>query len=69
MKYRAKCTWCLTLLLNMKAFQKATIVHDKKEAFIEVNSEEMAEHIERLNAAQEVTFKRYNELFDYIKIS
>lgn len=69
MKYRAKCTWCQPLLLNMKAFKKAYYCKDEKETYIEVNSEEMAEHIESLNAAQQATFKRYNELFEYINVS
>lgn len=69
MKYKAKCKWCLPLLLKMKAFRNAYICKEEEEIYIEVKSEEMANHIECLNSAQKATFRRYNELFEYMKIS
>lgn len=62
MMYRAKCTYCITLLKNCNKYKDCYYCHDKYDSYIEVNNPEEANLIEQLNGHQEGTFKVYKEL-------
>lgn len=65
--YRATCTWCAPLLMNCDKLKDAYYCHDEYATYIEVNSEELAELIEKLNEAQEATFKYYNKILKMLR--
>lgn len=64
MKYRAKCTWCLSQIANLYNKKTAYLCHDKTDTWIEVNTEEEAELIEELNKQLRKTTETYTRLRD-----
>lgn len=65
--YRAKCTWCISLLKNMNELKNSYFCKDKEDIYIEVNDEEVAELIEQMNKSQQETFRLHNELLTLIE--
>ena len=62
MKYRAKCTWCISHVMNTYNICKNPILKDATEHYIEVDSEHEADLIEELNTEMKVVSKIYTEL-------
>lgn len=62
MKYRANCTYCVSLIMNLYPMRKNRYYHNETDLFIEVNKLEEANLIEQLNHYQEGSFRVYNEL-------
>lgn len=62
MGYPTRCTWCVSLLKNMKKYENHKIGYMNEALWIEVDTTEEANLITLLNGHQEATAKIYNEL-------
>lgn len=62
MNYPTRCTHCISLLKNCKAFQNAHFYMNMNEVYIDVEDYILAENIAILQALQEETFKQYNNI-------
>ena len=62
MRYRAKITDCFQVIECIYDMRKMCVCHDFQDTYIEVETEEEAELIERLNEVQ----KRSRELYTQI---
>ena len=64
MKYRAKITNIIPLILNVKKYEKSNFLHDQNDTYIEVNTEKEAELIDELNYTNRKVYLIYRELID-----
>lgn len=62
MKYRAKCTNCISQLLNITKYKDAFFCKDASNRYIEVDSEEEADLIEEINKQKGELTKLYERL-------
>lgn len=62
MKYRAKCTNCISQLLNITKYKDAFFCKDAFDRYIEVDSEEEADLIEEINKQKGNLTKLYERL-------
>lgn len=62
MKYRAICTHCVSLIMNIYPESEIYYYAVRKRLYVEVNTPEEANLIEQLNGYQEGSFRVYNEL-------
>lgn len=67
MMYRAKCTHCAPLLMNLDKFKGLDFFRDEDDLYCTVNSVELATMIEFLNHYQESSYKTFNEILNYIE--
>ena len=65
MKYRAKCTWIRDLVTKMYKLNHCHIVRDKFDSYIEVDTPEQAECVERMNKAE---FERLQAEIDLLQL-
>lgn len=66
MKYRAKCTYCISQMANLYDWKKSYICHDQQDTYIEVDTIEEAELIELINAKMCSATKLYEMLEEII---
>lgn len=64
MKYRAKITNCISHIRNVKRYANITAIHDAKDTYIEVNTEEEADLIEDLNYTMGKAVTIYTKLIE-----
>lgn len=64
MKYKAKCTNCVSHIKNITKYAEADILCDKKGLFIEVDSEAEAAEIEMINHLFGRVIMRYKKLIE-----
>lgn len=64
MKYRAKITNIIPQIMNVKKYERAHILQDEKEYYIEVDTEEEAELIEEMNYTYRKVYLIYKELIE-----
>lgn len=64
MKYRAKCTNCISQILNITKYKNSFICKDATDRYIEVDSEEEADLIEEINKQIGETTKLYEKLIE-----
>lgn len=62
MKHLAECTWCVSLLKNIKKYKNHKFGYTNGAMWIDVETTEEVNLIEQLNGHQEATYKIYNEL-------
>lgn len=67
MNYPTRCTHCISLLKNCKAFQNAHFYINMNEVYIDVDDYTLAIIIGTIQALQEETFKQYNNLVNLIE--
>lgn len=67
MKYKVKCTWCVSLLMNMGKFKTTNFCKDENDIYIEVDNKQIAIYIEFLDNAQKATYRFYNEVFNNLE--
>ena len=66
MNYPTRCTHCISLLKNCKAFQNAHFYMNMNEVYIDVEDYTLATMIAHLNGYQEGTYKTYKQILNYI---
>lgn len=66
MNYPTRCTHCITLLKNSKAFQKAHFYMNMNEVYIDVEDYTLSTMILLLNDYQEGTYETYKQILKYI---
>lgn len=64
MSYEVRCTHCVSLLKNCKAFEKSHYYSLNNEMYIEVEDFVYSEIISAIQAHQEETYKLYNNLLN-----
>lgn len=64
MKYRAKCTHCVSHIKNITKYANADILSDKKGLWIEVDSEAEAAMVEMIDYHFNKAIQRYKQLID-----
>lgn len=64
MKYRAKCKHCLSQLKNISAYVAALICKDAHDIYIEVDTDEEVELIEKFDRKMSEALKIYEELIE-----
>lgn len=62
MKYRAKCTNCISQLANITNYYHTPLCKDATDRYIEVDSEEEADLIEEINKHMGELTKLYEKL-------
>lgn len=62
MKYRAKVTNCIAHVMNITRYSKKHLISDGAEVYIEVDTYDEAETIERLNLRIEMAMTTYQTL-------
>ena len=62
MKYRAKVTNCICHVMNISRYSKKHLISDGEEVYIEVDTENEAETIERFNRRIFMAMATYNTL-------
>lgn len=67
MKYKVKCTHCISLLKNLKKYAKAELCYDSEDCYIEVDKRAEVIHIEKMEMYQARTFQHYNALANLIE--
>ena len=67
MKYKARCTHCISLLKNLKKYADAELLFNGNECYIEVEKRAGAIHIEKIEKYQARTFQYYNGLANLIE--
>lgn len=67
MKYRAKCTYCISQMLNVYPYrQKNPMPKDDFDIYIEVDTEEEAIYIESINEHMRTAYGQIRVLENYI---
>ena len=64
MSYPVRCTHCISLLKNCKAYRKAHYYTINEDVFIDVQTLKEANTIAQLEGHQEATFKLYNQIIN-----
>lgn len=68
MKYRAKCTYCITQMRNIYPDnRKNPMPKDVKDTYIEVDTETEFDCIEAINSHMQQAHRFYKELETYIE--
>ena len=67
MKYKVKCTHCITLLRNLKKYADAELYYNGNECYIEVGKRAEVIHIEKMEIFQAGTFLHYNQLANLVE--
>lgn len=67
MMYRAKITHCAAIIANLYGTNYPYYVKDKHDTYIEVDTEQEAEHIEMINHYQSRTFQIVETLQELIQ--
>lgn len=68
MKYRAKCTYCISQMLNVYPYrQKNPMPKDDFDIYIEVDTEEEADYIESINKHMQTAYLQLNNLEHFIE--
>lgn len=63
MKYRAKCTYCMSQVMNIYPDRREyPMPKDKFDIYIEVDTEEEADYIESINKHMQTVYLQLNEL-------
>lgn len=62
MKYRAKCTNCISQVMNAYNINKYPILRDARDFYVEVDSEYQAELIEELDKHMKEAVKIYTTI-------
>ena len=64
MKYRAKMTNVIPLIMNVRKYEHANVLHDATDTYIEVDTENEAELIEEINRTYRNVYLIYKELIN-----
>lgn len=67
MKYRAKCTHCISHLANIYDLKEMYICKDANDTYIEVDTEKEAAIIEALDYYDEQALEHYTTLLNVIR--
>lgn len=68
MKYRAKCTYCISQMLNVYPDRrKYPMPKDDFDIYIEVDTEEEADYIESINEHMQTAYLQMNNLEHFIE--
>lgn len=68
MKYRAKCTYCISQVMNTYPDRrKYPMPHDRDDCYIEVDTETEAEYIENMNHHMQFALLILEDLKYYIQ--